>query len=52
MSACAAHIGAELQARVPGADLVVIPGVGHLSCAEAPGAFNARVREFLRSTDR
>jgi len=46
------HVATELQARIPTATLVVIPGVGHLSNAEAPEAFNAWVREFLRSLDR
>ena len=45
------RIATELQAHIPAAKLVVIPGVGHISNAEAPEAFNARVREFLRSLD-
>jgi pimeloyl-ACP methyl ester carboxylesterase len=31
------------------AKLVVIPGAGHVSNAEAPDEFNTHVREFLRS---
>jgi hypothetical protein len=31
-----------------GPPLAVIPGGGHVSNAEAPGEFNAHVREFLR----
>ncbi len=42
-------IAAELRDRIPSARLEVIPGTGHLSNAEAPDEFNARVREFLRS---
>ncbi|HEV8627462.1 MAG TPA: alpha/beta fold hydrolase, partial [Acidimicrobiia bacterium] len=42
------RIAEELRARIPSAKLVVIPGVGHISNAEAPDEFNARVREFLR----
>ena len=46
------QVATELQAHIPAAKLVVIPGVGHISNAEAPEAFNACVREFLRSLDR
>jgi pimeloyl-ACP methyl ester carboxylesterase len=46
------RVATELEARIPPAKLVVIPGVGHISNAEAPDAFNASVREFLRSLDR
>jgi pimeloyl-ACP methyl ester carboxylesterase len=38
-----------MQAGIPGSELVVIPGVGHLIDMEAPGRFNAEVRSFLRS---
>lgn len=43
------QVAAELAARIPAAELVVIPGVGHISNAEAPETFNACVREFLWS---
>ena len=43
------QIARELRDRIPSARLAVIPGTGHLSNAEAPHEFNARVREFLRS---
>jgi alpha-beta hydrolase superfamily lysophospholipase len=43
------QLAAELAARIPAAELVVIPGVGHISNAEAPETFNACVREFLWS---
>jgi pimeloyl-ACP methyl ester carboxylesterase len=46
------QVASELQAHIPTAKLVVLPGVGHISTAEAPDAFNACVREFLRSLDR
>ncbi|MCB9169535.1 MAG: alpha/beta fold hydrolase [Flavobacteriales bacterium] len=36
-----------LQAAVPNADLVVIPGAAHLSNLEEPAAFNAAVGKFL-----
>jgi pimeloyl-ACP methyl ester carboxylesterase len=39
----------DMQAGIPGSELVVIPGVGHLIDMEAPGRFNAEVRGFLRS---
>jgi pimeloyl-ACP methyl ester carboxylesterase len=42
------RIAEELRARIPSAKLVVIPGVGRVSNAEAPDTFNAQVREFLR----
>jgi pimeloyl-ACP methyl ester carboxylesterase len=45
-------VAAGLDDRIPSAKLVVIPGVGHLSNAEAPAEFNAHVRGFLRSLDR
>jgi pimeloyl-ACP methyl ester carboxylesterase len=38
----------DLLARLSGARLVVMEGVGHLSNVEAPDAFNAHVRAFLR----
>jgi 3-oxoadipate enol-lactonase len=39
--------GHSLAAAIPGAKLVVIPNVGHLSNLEQPTTFNAAVREFL-----
>jgi pimeloyl-ACP methyl ester carboxylesterase len=39
----------DLHARIPASRLVVIPGVGHLSNAEAAQTFNGEVRGFLRS---
>ncbi|MBV2151945.1 alpha/beta fold hydrolase [Kitasatospora sp. SUK 42] len=39
---------AELMARThPDAELTLIPGVGHLSALESPGAFDAAVRRLL-----
>jgi pimeloyl-ACP methyl ester carboxylesterase len=41
---------AESMAQaVPGADLAVLDGVGHVSAAEAPDAFNALVVDFVLS---
>jgi pimeloyl-ACP methyl ester carboxylesterase len=37
----------ELQRRMPGAELVVLPTVGHLPYEEAPEEFNHAVLEFL-----
>jgi len=37
----------ELQRRLPGSQLVVLPGVGHLPYEEAPAEFNRVVLEFL-----
>ena len=38
-----------LHAAIPHSELVLLPGVGHVSNLEAPEAFNAEVRRFLRS---
>jgi pimeloyl-ACP methyl ester carboxylesterase len=43
------RVAADLHARIPSAQLVVIPGVGHMCNAEAPDEFNAHVRTFIRS---
>jgi pimeloyl-ACP methyl ester carboxylesterase len=40
-----------LHAGIPGSELVVMPGVGHVSNIEAPDTFNAEVRRFLQSVD-
>jgi len=34
--------------RIPGAELHVIPDVGHFSNAENPAAFNERLVSFLK----
>ena len=36
-----------MQERIPGAELVVLPGAGHLSNLEAAEEFNAAVADFL-----
>jgi 3-oxoadipate enol-lactonase len=36
-----------MAARIPGAELVEIPGAGHLSNLEQPGRFNAALSAFL-----
>jgi pimeloyl-ACP methyl ester carboxylesterase len=41
--------GAALQAAIPGAQLVTIAGVGHLSGQEDPASYNAALRAFLGS---
>lgn len=46
------RVATELRARIPSAELIVIPGVGHVSNAEAPAVFNAHVREFIRKLER
>jgi len=43
------HVAEDLRAQIPTAELAVIPGVGHLANVEAPAAFNAQVRRFLRA---
>lgn len=42
------RVAKSLHAQIQGAELVVIPGVGHMVNAEAPGEFNAHVRKFIR----
>lgn len=42
---------AELQAAIPGARLVTIAGVGHLSGQEDPKTYNAALRSFLADRD-
>jgi pimeloyl-ACP methyl ester carboxylesterase len=42
-------IAEELHAGIPGSQLVVLPGVGHLANAERPDEFNEAVRGFLAS---
>ena len=41
-------VGRELHRKIPASQLVVLPGVGHLSNIEAADAFNLEVRTFLR----
>jgi 3-oxoadipate enol-lactonase len=36
-----------MAARIPGAELVEIPGAGHLSNLEQPERFNAALSAFL-----
>jgi pimeloyl-ACP methyl ester carboxylesterase len=40
-------VARDLERRIPGADLAVIPDCGHVSNLEAPGPFNELVRTFL-----
>jgi pimeloyl-ACP methyl ester carboxylesterase len=40
----------ELQRRISGSELVVLPGVGHLPYEEAPEEFNRVVLDFLQRT--
>ena len=44
-------VAEALAAAIPSAQLVVLPGVGHMSYLEAPDAFGSVVRTFL-ATDR
>ena len=39
----------QFRDAIPGAELVVIPGAGHVSNLERPEAFNQAVREFCRA---
>jgi len=38
-----------LHAQIPGSQLVILPGIGHMSNIDAPDLFNADVHRFLRS---
>jgi pimeloyl-ACP methyl ester carboxylesterase len=42
------HVAESLRSSIPGAELVVIPGVGHLANLESPDEFNQEVRRFVR----
>jgi pimeloyl-ACP methyl ester carboxylesterase len=42
-------VAEALHAAIPGAELVVLRGVGHVVNLEVPDAFDAEVRRFLRS---
>jgi pimeloyl-ACP methyl ester carboxylesterase len=42
-----AGVAQAIHAAIPDSRLVVLEGVGHVSCVEAPDRFNAHVREFL-----
>jgi pimeloyl-ACP methyl ester carboxylesterase len=41
-------VARELHEAIPGSRLEVLPGVGHVCNIEAPAAFDATVRDFLR----
>jgi len=43
------RVAREFEKAIPGAQLVVIPGCGHLSHLEQPERFNEAVREFCRA---
>jgi pimeloyl-ACP methyl ester carboxylesterase len=42
------HIARAMAEAIPGAELTVIEGAGHISNVEAPDAFNSVVGSFLR----
>jgi pimeloyl-ACP methyl ester carboxylesterase len=41
-------VAQALHAAIPGSELVVLPGTGHVSPVEAPELFNHELRRFLR----
>ena len=43
------EVGRALNDAIPGSILVVLPGVGHLSCVEGVDRFTREVRTFLDS---
>ena len=44
-------VARQFERAIPGAELVVIPGCGHVSNLEAPGRFNEVVRDFVRARE-
>lgn len=40
-------VAGEIHEAIPGSELVVLEGAGHVCCMEAPERFNAAVRSFL-----
>jgi pimeloyl-ACP methyl ester carboxylesterase len=45
-------VAEQMHASIPGSQLAVIPGAGHLSDMEAPDRFNVEVADFLQSVSR
>ena len=41
-------VGQALRAAIPNSELVIMPGVGHVSSVEAADRFNLEIRQFLR----
>jgi pimeloyl-ACP methyl ester carboxylesterase len=44
-------VGQDFHRRIPGSQLVVLAGAGHVSNLEQPDAFNAAVRGFCEAVD-
>lgn len=44
-------VARDMQNRIPGSELAVLAGAGHLSNLEAPDAFNAALSGFLAAND-
>jgi len=42
-------VARQFEQRIPDAQLVVIPGAGHVSNLEQPEQFNEAVRQFCRA---
>ena len=42
-------VAEALHAAIPNSELVLLPEVGHMGNLEAPEAFNAEMRRFLRA---
>ena len=45
------EVADALHAGIPGSELVIVPGVGHVVNVEARARFDAEVRRFLRTVD-
>lgn len=41
----------SIAAEIPGAELVILPGLRHMALAEAPELFNAKLLDFLAKLD-
>jgi pimeloyl-ACP methyl ester carboxylesterase len=42
------EVAQQLHTAIRGSELVILPGVGHVSTVEAPSSVNAEIRAFLR----
>jgi pimeloyl-ACP methyl ester carboxylesterase len=49
---CDPSLSREMNARIPGSKLVVLPDSGHMTFVDQPGIFNRAVDEFLNPPTR
>jgi pimeloyl-ACP methyl ester carboxylesterase len=43
---------ASMQRKIPGSELVILEGCGHLGPLDQPAEFNAALERFLRKMER